>query len=164
MTLAALSATGMVAQEAEGFSPLLPGLILLLPLLGFAANGALALVSGSRIATLLREGREEEADTSSPPRPATHTLPTWIGTGVVGLAFLLTLVNFVAMLGTGLEQPVVRTYWTWMVTGTLTLDAAIQLDQLSMLMMMVVTGVGFLIHVFSVGYMRSDPGYPRYFA
>jgi NADH-quinone oxidoreductase subunit L len=43
-------------------------------------------------------------------------------------------------------------------------DAAIQLDQLSMLMMMIVTGVGFLIHVFSVGYMKEDPGYPRYFA
>jgi len=43
-------------------------------------------------------------------------------------------------------------------------DAALQLDQLSMVMMMVVTGVGFLIHVFSVGYMRDDPGYPRYFA
>ncbi|HEX6252391.1 MAG TPA: NADH-quinone oxidoreductase subunit L, partial [Gemmatimonadaceae bacterium] len=44
------------------------------------------------------------------------------------------------------------------------IDAALQLDQLSMLMMLVVTGVGFLIHVFSVGYMREDPGYPRYFA
>jgi NADH-quinone oxidoreductase subunit L len=43
-------------------------------------------------------------------------------------------------------------------------DAAIQLDPLSMVMMMVVTGVGFLIHVFSVGYMKEDPGYPRYFA
>ncbi len=44
------------------------------------------------------------------------------------------------------------------------MDAAIQLDQLSMIMMMVVTGVGFLIHVFSVGYMKEDAGYPRYFA
>jgi len=38
------------------------------------------------------------------------------------------------------------------------------LDQLSMVMMLVVTGVGFLIHVFSVGYMQDDQGYPRYFA
>jgi NADH-quinone oxidoreductase subunit L len=43
-------------------------------------------------------------------------------------------------------------------------DAALQVDQLSIVMTMVVTGVGFLIHVFSVGYMQDDPGYPRYFA
>jgi NADH-quinone oxidoreductase subunit L len=43
-------------------------------------------------------------------------------------------------------------------------DAAIQLDQLSIVMMLVVTGVGFLIHLFSVGYMGEDQGYPRYFA
>ena len=42
--------------------------------------------------------------------------------------------------------------------------AAIQLDQLSMIMMLIITGVGLLIHVFSVGYMQDDPGYPRYFA
>ena len=44
------------------------------------------------------------------------------------------------------------------------MSAALQLDQLSMVMMMVVTGVSFLIHVFSVGYMGDDPGYPRYFS
>ena len=80
------------------------------------------------------------------------------------LAFLLTVVNFTRMLGAHIEEPVVISYWTWMATGTFTVDAAIQLDQLSMIMMMVVTGVGFLIHVFSVGYMKADSGYPRYFA
>src|SRR5439155_23676870 len=48
--------------------------------------------------------------------------------------------------------------------GDLQIYAALQLDQLSMVMILVVTGVGVLIHVFSVGYMRDDPGYPRYFA
>jgi len=181
---------GAGAQVTGGFEPLLPGLILLLPLLGFAVNGVLALIAGRRGADRLRTGtrrvpeaegepaaseppgsatEEEEAieDQAWPPhdpKPWTHVLPTWVAPGAVGLAFLLTLANFVAMLGTGLEAPVVRSYWTWMVTGTLNLEAAIQLDQLSMLMMMVVTGVGFLIHVFSVGYMKEDPGYPRYFA
>jgi NADH-quinone oxidoreductase subunit L len=82
----------------------------------------------------------------------------------MALAFVLTLVNFTRMLGTGLEAPVVVSYWTWMATGTFTVEAALQLDQLSMIMMMIITGVGFLIHVFSVGYMRDDAGYPRYFA
>src|SRR3979409_49325 len=48
--------------------------------------------------------------------------------------------------------------------GDLQIDAAFQLDQLSMVMVLIITGVGTLIHLFSVGYMRSDPGYPRYFA
>jgi NADH-quinone oxidoreductase subunit L len=51
-----------------------------------------------------------------------------------------------------------------MPTSALTIDWGIQLDQLSMLMTLVVTGVGALIHVFSIGYMRADPGYARYFA
>ena len=51
-----------------------------------------------------------------------------------------------------------------MPVGDLKIDAAFQLDQLSMMMMLVVTGVGTLIHLFSVGYMQDDPGYPRYFA
>jgi NADH-quinone oxidoreductase subunit L len=87
-----------------------------------------------------------------------------IGPTVLGLSFLLTVVILFAMRGAHMEQPFVQRYFSWMVTGQLQIDAAFQLDQLSMLMMLVVTGVGFLIHVFSVGYMREDPGYPRYFA
>jgi NADH-quinone oxidoreductase subunit L len=48
--------------------------------------------------------------------------------------------------------------------GSLQVAASLQLDQLSILMTLVVTGVGFLIHVFSVGYMHADAGYSRYFA
>jgi NADH-quinone oxidoreductase subunit L len=51
-----------------------------------------------------------------------------------------------------------------MPVGDLHIDAAFQLDQLSMVMILVITGVGTLIHFFSVGYMEDDPGYPRYFA
>jgi NADH-quinone oxidoreductase subunit L len=163
-----------VGQAGGGFSPLLPGLILLLPLLGFLLNGVLALIAGSRSATALRLAAAAEADSDEErvdhqhevPSPAgpTHTLPTWIGPGVMLAAFLLTAVNFVRMLGADPGDAVVISYWSWMPTGTLSVDAAIQLDQLSMLMMMIITGVGFLIHVFSVGYMKEDPGYPRYFA
>ncbi|MEX2049272.1 MAG: NADH-quinone oxidoreductase subunit L [Gemmatimonadota bacterium] len=145
------------------FQPFLPGLIVLLPLLGFAANGVLALMHGRSSADAVRAGGELDLGDRA-ARPLTHTLPSWIGPGVLGLAFAITLVNFTRMLGAELHDPVVISYWTWMATGTFTVDAAIQLDQLSMLMMMIVTGVGFLIHVFSVGYMRDDAGYPRYFA
>jgi NADH-quinone oxidoreductase subunit L len=154
---------GQAAAEAGHFEPFLPGLVVLLPLLGFVINGVLALQHARASADAVRGGGELAlGDPAS--RPATHTLPTWVGPGVMLAAFLITLVNFTRMLGAHLEEPVVVHYWTWIATGTFTVDAAIQLDQLSMVMMMVVTGVGFLIHVFSVGYMKEDPGYPRYFA
>ncbi|MSR20627.1 MAG: NADH-quinone oxidoreductase subunit L [Gemmatimonadetes bacterium] len=141
----------------------MPGLIVLLPLLGFLANGALALAHGRDSANAVRAGGELDLGERG-SRPLTHTLPSWIGPGVLGVAFVITLVNFTRMLGVELAEPVVVSYWTWMATGTFTVDAALQLDQLSFLMMMIVTGVGFLIHLFSVGYMQDDAGYPRYFA
>jgi NADH-quinone oxidoreductase subunit L len=161
--LTAVAQGGGVAAEpgAGHFEPFLPGFVVLLPLLGFAINGFLALKHARVSAAAVRAGGEF---TFEGPKPATHTLPTWVGPGVMGLAFLITLVNFTRMLGAHLEEPVVVHYWSWIATGAFTVDAALQLDQLSMIMMMVVTGVGFLIHVFSVGYMKEDPGYPRYFA
>ena len=146
----------------NGYEPILPGLIVLLPLLGFVVNGALALVHGQRSAAAVREGRELDLDAGG--RPLTHTLPTWVGPGVLAAAFALTLVNFAGALSAHLDHPVVVQYWTWMATGTFSVEAALQIDALSLVMMMIITGVGFLIHVFSVGYMRDDPGYPRYFA
>ena len=154
-----------VAEGAEAhgaWEPFLPGLIILLPLVGFLINGALALSAARLSADAVRGGGEY--DFFEGERPKTHTWPTWIGPGVMGLAFLLTVINFVGMAGAELHEPVFRSYWTWMATGTFEVAAAIQLDQLAMVMMLIITGVGFLIHVFSVGYMQDDPGYPRYFA
>jgi NADH-quinone oxidoreductase subunit L len=102
-------------------------------------------------------------DHPPPPHPRAGIVSI-VGPGVTGLAFLLTAWIYFAMRGAEMEAPFIRNYFTWMVTGDLSIAAGLQLDQLSMLMMLVVTGVGFLIHVFSVGYMREDPGYPRYFA
>jgi NADH-quinone oxidoreductase subunit L len=123
------------------FQPFLLWAIALLPLLGFVINGVAAFVA-----------------------PARKQIPTLVGPGVVGLAFALALVNFVRMLGAELPDPIVQTYFPWMHVGDLQLNAAFQLDPLSMLMTLIITGVGFLIHVFSIGYMRQDPGYARYFA
>ncbi|MEX0855939.1 MAG: proton-conducting transporter membrane subunit, partial [Gemmatimonadota bacterium] len=155
------------------YQPLLPGLILLLPLFGFLANGVLALVAGVRSANALRlvgGGESQDAGAGSGgghepgKRALTQTLPTWIGPGVMGAAFLLTLANFLGMAGAEPAEAVVVTYWRWMATGTFSVDAALHLDQLAMIMMLIITGVGFLIHLFSVGYMKEDPGYARYFA
>jgi NADH-quinone oxidoreductase subunit L len=48
--------------------------------------------------------------------------------------------------------------------GRLQVDLAFQVDRLSTVMLLIVTGVGSLIHLFSIGYMREDPGYARFFA
>ena len=52
----------------------------------------------------------------------------------------------------------------WLAIGPIHADFSIVLDQLSLVMLLVVTGVGFLIHVYSIGYMHDDPGYARYFS
>lgn len=154
---------GIFQGEGGHFEPVLPGVILLLPLLGFVANGILALRSSRESSRAVREGREW-SPFDGERRPSTHTLPSLIGPGVMLLAFALAVINFVGMSAVELHEPIIRSYWTWIATDTLRIDAALQLDQLSMVMLLVITGVGFLIHVFSVGYMKDDPGYPRYFA
>jgi len=88
-----------------------------------------------------------------------------VGPLVLVLSFLLAVAMFMAMRqASEVRAPYIANYFDWMVTGDLRISAALQLDQLSMVMVLVITGVGALIHIFSVGYMRTDPGYPRYFA
>jgi NADH-quinone oxidoreductase subunit L len=53
--------------------------------------------------------------------------------------------------------------FTWVVAGSFETAVTAQVDQLSAVMLLVVTGVGFLIHVYSIGYMHGDPGYARFF-
>ena len=93
-----------------------------------------------------------------------------LGSGTVGLSFLLAAMLFFQMLGL---QPEERKHavelFTWIsaFTGTsssLTVSVAYQVDQLSILMTLIVTGVGFLIHVYSIGYMHGDRGFWRFFA
>ncbi len=112
-----------------------------LALLGFVLNGALALW-----------------------RPTAKTAVTVIGVGVLAGAFAVGVAVVAAFAGLHAEAPVVFRYWSWMSVGTLQVDAALQVDQLSAVMLLVVTGVGSLIHLFSVGYMKEDAGYARYFA
>jgi NADH-quinone oxidoreductase subunit L len=60
--------------------------------------------------------------------------------------------------------PHVETFGTWISLSSLHIDFSFALDQLTLVMLLVVTGVGFLIHIYSVGYMHGDPGYARYFS
>jgi NADH-quinone oxidoreductase subunit L len=62
------------------------------------------------------------------------------------------------------SEAVVYKLFTWMEVGSFSVDAAYRLDQLSIMMTLVVTGVGFLIHLYSMGYMADDEGYWKFFA
>ena len=62
------------------------------------------------------------------------------------------------------QIPHIERYGTWLSAGPFSADFGIYLDQLSLVMLLVVTGVGFVIHVYSVGYMAHEGGYYRYFA
>lgn len=60
--------------------------------------------------------------------------------------------------------PWVRSYFPWIVAGEFRADFALQVDQLTLVMVLVVTGVSWLIHIYSTGYMAGDTGYARFFA
>src|SRR5256712_12429215 len=79
-----------------------------------------------------------------------------------GTAFGLAL--FVAVRFSTLELPHVETVAQWIRAGDFRAVFAVYLDQLSLVMLLVVTGVGFLIHVYSVGYMWEDSGFYRFFS
>src|SRR5438067_9252818 len=90
---------------------------------------------------------------------------TTIALGTVGLSFLLALREFAAMQRLPENQlPIFRDYFTWIQAGRCQAQFGFMLDQLSGLMILVVTGVGFLIHVYSAGYMQHEEGFYRYFA
>src|ERR1700731_322775 len=86
----------------------------------------------------------------------------WVGAGSVGIAFIFSL-NLLLQLLTG-GSPLDQTYFTWWQSGDFSVPFNLYVDRLSTLMILVITGVGFLIHVYSIGYMREDPGYSRFFA
>jgi NADH-quinone oxidoreductase subunit L len=99
------------------------------------------------------------------PKPWTHVLPSFVAPLAVVGAFVVAVLNWLAMRGADEHsRTAVQTLWSWMPVGDLNIDAALQVDPLSIVMTLIITGVGSLIHIFSIGYMKEDPGYPRYMA
>ena len=62
------------------------------------------------------------------------------------------------------QIPWIKDYFTWITAGGFQANFALQVDQLTVIMLLVVTGVGWLIHIYSTGYMHDDPGYRRFFS
>jgi NADH-quinone oxidoreductase subunit L len=78
--------------------------------------------------------------------------------------FLLTVAIFIPFASSPDSEAIRILLGEWIHIGKLSVNYSFQLDQLSLMMMLVITGVGFLIHVYSVGYMHDDPGFHRFFA
>ncbi len=88
-----------------------------------------------------------------------------ISVGSVALAFLASLLlgRSQAQLGVTAAAPILASV-PWLSVGDLAVDFGLRIDSLSSLMLVAVTGVGLMIHVYSRGYMDGDPGYSRFFA
>ncbi len=117
-------------------------MIPLLPFVGFLLNGLL----GKRL-----------------PKPVVTAIALLAPLG----AFAVVLAAASSLLGPAdgpSPLPYVETFGTWINVGTLHIDFTFVLDQLSLVMLLVITGVGFLIHIYSVGYMAHEEGYARYFS
>jgi NADH-quinone oxidoreductase subunit L len=115
-------------------------LVLLFPLLGFLING----LFGWRF----RKG-----------------LINFIACGSVGLSFLVSLGVFLELLKLAPEaRHIEKLLFPWVVSGSFKTAFSFLVDPLSALMILTVSGVAFLIHIYSTGYMHDDPGYVRYFS
>jgi NADH-quinone oxidoreductase subunit L len=112
--------------------------IALLPLAGFLVNGMIGRRLGRKFVSL-------------------------VGCGLPLASFALALKCF-ADLTAGGGAPLVDVAYTWAAFDGKAFEVAFQLDRLSAVMVLIVTGVGSLIHIYSTGYMKEDPGYARYFA
>jgi NADH-quinone oxidoreductase subunit L len=141
-------------------------LIPLLPLLGFLFNFTI----GVRVLGRFAAHAHDVHATHHAPSP----IVSLVACGTVLLAFLLS-VGVVFSARAADHHMLVQTLWTWIPGGAaetlvggqsgalpFQVDWAYQVDPLSSVMILVVTFVGFLIHVYSTGYMAHDPGYARY--
>jgi NADH-quinone oxidoreductase subunit L len=124
-------------------------LVPLFPLLGFLMNGLLGL----------------SQKVESEEKKARKSLVSLIGCGAVGLSFLTSIVILFELLRLPEgERAVQKIAFSWILSGSFHIDIGFLLDPLSAVMIAVVSGVGFFIHVYSTGYMAHERGYARYFS
>ncbi len=114
-------------------------LVPLLPLLGFV--------------TLMVVGRRLGEPTAG-----------WLATAAVSGSFVASVITFFALIGMDKdERQVTKTLFEWVPAGDFTVDIGFLVDPLSVAMMLFVTGIGALIHLYSIGYMHGDPNFSKFF-
>ncbi len=117
-------------------------LIILFPLLGAITNGIFSRLFPEKL-------RDEYV--------------AWIACTSVFLSFLLAVAAFI-QINDRPDKALINTAYTWIQAGNLKVSMSFLFDQLSVVMILIVTGLGLIIHIYSVEYMRGDSGYPRYFS
>jgi len=116
-------------------------LTVLLPLLGFLFNGLVG------------------------PKIKSEKLIGIVGSGAIGLSFIIVVGAFFETLALPVDQRLnIVTLFQWIAVAGLNISFSYQVDQLSLVMSLIVTGVGFIIHVYSIGYMHGDKSFWRFFA
>jgi len=122
-------------------------LIPLLPLAGFAVNGSLSLASA-------RTGK-----------PVSEKLVSLIACAMPFASFILALLTFWQLSHAGHEGVLsTGSLFNWIDTPLISVDFAFQADHLTAVMLLIITGVGSLIHLYSTAYLHGDKGFARYFA
>ncbi len=118
-------------------------LIPIFPFLGFLING----IFGRRL-----------------PKAVINTVA--VGSVALSFAWVVNTLNSLGLFsGEGaLEEPYIEHYFTWINSGSLNIGVDFMVDRLTSIMLMIVTGIGTLIHIYSVGYMEHEGGYYRFFA
>jgi len=92
-------------------------------------------------------------------------LAAGVGVGSVGVAALMTLLIALQLLSLPSDEQVFRQMlWSWFSVAELDVAFTLYLDPLALVMMGIITGIGFLIHLYSVGYMADDAAFNRFFA
>ena len=89
-------------------------------------------------------------------------LSGWIGALAVLISLICSIIAFANLHGGG--TPFDETLYEWITGESFAFNIGFRVDALTTIMLLVITGVGFLIHVYSISYMHGDPGYTRYFA
>ena len=123
-------------------------LIPLLPFLGFLFNG----IFGKKIANSVAVQAKSEKIIAT------------VGSLAVGIPFLIACGIFFAILETPNFEPFTKQLFTWIAAGNFDVSIAYQIDQLSILFTLIITGIGLLIHIYSAGYMHGDSSFYRFFA
>ncbi|MCF6155415.1 MAG: NADH-quinone oxidoreductase subunit L [Candidatus Brocadia sp.] len=117
----------------------LVALILVFPLIGAAINGLI--------------GKRLHKETVG-----------YIACGAIGLSLFISILVFCGLIFLPPDERLFEKHlFSWIESGSFKSAAGLQVDPLSSLMILIVTGVGFLIHIYSIGYMHTDKGYHRYF-
>src|SRR3954447_7737647 len=118
----------------------------------FVLSGAIILIPLISSAVLLLGGRR------------VHRIAPTLGVVAPAVSFLIALIEFFALLSrSGDDRSINQHLFTWIPVNGLHVDAGLLLDQLSMTFVLLITGVGSIIHLYSVGYMHDDPGRRRFF-